>query len=83
MKRSGRSLHPEATERDLVAELCHGRQLFGDRARRLVPEKKDRPRIAKLGENLVFRVVDQDVPIGEVKNLRTTMLPGSIPTRVP
>jgi len=41
------------------------------------------PGVPERGEHLVLGVVDENVPIREIEDLRASMFPGAIPTRVP
>src|SRR5438132_11042571 len=42
-----------------------------------------RARVAELREDFIFRIIDENVAVGEIKNFRAAMFTASIPTRVP
>src|SRR5258706_5957784 len=39
--------------------------------------------VAEGRKHLIFGIVDQDITVGEKKNLRAAMLAGAVPTHVP
>jgi hypothetical protein len=39
--------------------------------------------VAKRGEGLVFRVIDEDIPVSQIENLGTAVFSGCIPKGVP